>query len=187
MTSKSGKKSVFVWEICGALFIIGFGSLLHFFYAWSGHSYFIGLFAPVNESVWEHLKLGFWPMALYAAAEFPFARKTVNNFLLAKFLGVAALELVIVLVFHAYTSITARPILAIDISSFVFSTLVCQGITVFIYIRTKPAPIAGVIGGTGLAILAFFFMLFTYVTPRAAIFRDFPTGGYGPVRTEIRK
>lgn len=37
------------------------GSLLHFVYSWSGENTFAGIFAPVNESVWEHLKMSFWP------------------------------------------------------------------------------------------------------------------------------
>ena len=35
------------------------GTLLHFTYRWSGRN---PLIAPVNESVWEHMKLLFFPM-----------------------------------------------------------------------------------------------------------------------------
>ncbi|MCW4022413.1 MAG: DUF6512 family protein [archaeon] len=31
---------------------------------------FVGAFSAVNESVWEHLKLGFWPLILYTAIEY---------------------------------------------------------------------------------------------------------------------
>ena len=37
------------------------GVLLHFAYDFSGHNIIIGLFTPVNESTWEHLKLLFFP------------------------------------------------------------------------------------------------------------------------------
>ena len=45
------------------------GTALHFAYDWC-LSPLVGLFAPVNESVWEHLKLLFWPFlaAGFAAA-----------------------------------------------------------------------------------------------------------------------
>lgn len=47
------------------------GSALHFAYDWLPVP-LVGLFAPVNESVWEHLKLLFWPML---AAGFILCRK----------------------------------------------------------------------------------------------------------------
>lgn len=37
-----------------------FGTCLHFLYFWFP-SPLIGVFAPVGESVWEHLKLLYWP------------------------------------------------------------------------------------------------------------------------------
>jgi len=47
------------------------GTALHFAYDWCP-SPLVGLFAPVNESVWEHLKLLFWP---FLAAGFVLNRK----------------------------------------------------------------------------------------------------------------
>ena len=37
--------------ISGIIFTIVFGSLLHFFYDWSGKNAIVGLFSPINESV----------------------------------------------------------------------------------------------------------------------------------------
>jgi hypothetical protein len=38
---------------------------MHYVYAWSGRKTMIGIFAPINESVWEHLKMTFWPVILW--------------------------------------------------------------------------------------------------------------------------
>lgn len=43
------------YEIYGILFTAAAGTLLHFVYEWSGSAVIVGLFAPVNESVWEHI------------------------------------------------------------------------------------------------------------------------------------
>lgn len=51
--------------ISGIIFTIVFGSLLHFFYDWSGKNAIVGLFSPINESVFEHLKLLYFPMLLW--------------------------------------------------------------------------------------------------------------------------
>ena len=53
------------------LFLVG--TLCHFVYHLSGELFLVGLFVPVNESVWEHLKMVLWPTILwwsifYAAA-----------------------------------------------------------------------------------------------------------------------
>jgi hypothetical protein len=36
--------------------------LLHFAFGWSGRWLPLALVAPVNESVWEHLKMAYWPL-----------------------------------------------------------------------------------------------------------------------------
>lgn len=38
------------------------GTLLHFAYEISGRNPLVSLFAPINESVWEHYKLAFFPL-----------------------------------------------------------------------------------------------------------------------------
>ena len=40
------------------------GTLLHFLYEFSGKNFLVAIFSAVNESVWEHLKLSFYPLAL---------------------------------------------------------------------------------------------------------------------------
>lgn len=42
------------------------GTLLHFAYEWSGRNAFVALFSPVDESVWEHLKLFFVPAFFFS-------------------------------------------------------------------------------------------------------------------------
>ena len=51
-------------EIFGAIFVMVFGTLMHFFYDWSGKNPVVALFAPYNESTWEHLKLLFFPVLI---------------------------------------------------------------------------------------------------------------------------
>lgn len=50
------KKALSIGFVCAALL----GTGLHFLYTWCPLP-LVGLFAPVNESVWEHLKLLYWP------------------------------------------------------------------------------------------------------------------------------
>lgn len=50
------------WLIAYALTVAG-GFLLHFLYDFSPNAVF-ALLSPVRESIWEHLKILFWPMLL---------------------------------------------------------------------------------------------------------------------------
>ena len=78
------------------------GTALHFAYDWCP-SPLVGLFAPVNESVWEHLKLLFWP---FLAAGFALTRGQAekpaawSGFLLAE-LGMPVFLLGIYYTLHA--------------------------------------------------------------------------------------
>ena len=50
--------------ITGIIFVSIVGTLFHFVYEWSGNNILIGLFTPINESIWEHTKLIFFPIAI---------------------------------------------------------------------------------------------------------------------------
>ena len=63
------KHNALVWEVVGIAFVFLVGSLLHFVFEWSGESRIVGLFASVNESVWEHFKQGFWPVCIWGAID----------------------------------------------------------------------------------------------------------------------
>ena len=59
------------YTIIGTVFVIFLGTISHFFYDWSNNNFIVGLFAPVNESTWEHMKLIFFPMLLFSLFAIP--------------------------------------------------------------------------------------------------------------------
>ena len=87
------------------LFISLLGGVLHFTFGWSGYNPVVGIFSAVNESVWEHLKLGFWPALLYMIIEYRFL-KAANNFFLAKTVVPYTMTAIIPAIFYSYTHIT---------------------------------------------------------------------------------
>ncbi|MCJ7788818.1 MAG: DUF6512 family protein [Candidatus Atribacteria bacterium] len=179
MISTEYKRLILIWEISCTLFVIFFGSMLHFIYGWTNHLSVIGLFAPVNESVWEHLKLGFWSLTIFSIPEYFLIGKKVKNFFIAKLAGVFALEIVIVVIFYIYTSILGKDLLAMDIGSYVAGAIVCQIIAMQIFIKTKQSNQGNAFAIAGIVAIALIFMLFTYITPRIPIFKDKNTGEYG--------
>ena len=75
-------------QIVVIILAIVFGTLLHFTYEWSGENRIVGLFSATNESVWEHLKLVFYPMLILAIVEYFVVKKEANNYIEAKSLGI---------------------------------------------------------------------------------------------------
>ena len=49
------------WFVFAGLATICLGCLWHFLYIWWDHA-LVAPFAPIDESVWEHLKLLYWPV-----------------------------------------------------------------------------------------------------------------------------
>lgn len=50
----------FIYLISILVFLMSF--ILHFIYQWTGESVIVGAFAPIDESIWEHTKLAFFPL-----------------------------------------------------------------------------------------------------------------------------
>ena len=74
-------RKIFAYELAGIVFIIILGSLLHFTFEFSGGNPVVGVFSAVNESIWEHLKLAFWPAILFALIELVPLRRDGKQFL----------------------------------------------------------------------------------------------------------
>ena len=110
---------------------------MHFLYEWSGSSVLVAWFCPVNESVWEHLKLGFWGVVFFSLIEYWFVRDKVNNFILAKAAGILSIQLFVLIVFYTYTSIVHTHIVVVDITSYIIGFVICQIIRYKILMSVK--------------------------------------------------
>ena len=166
------------WEISGIFWIVIVGCFLHFTYEWSNKSVIVALFSPVNESVWEHLKLGYWALLSFMLIEYWFIKDYTNSFFLAKTIGIVAMNLFIVVVFYSYTSIVKKPIQIIDIGSFIAGAILCQLISLKI-IKKSVSNIANKIGLIAFILIGTILILFTFYPPHLPIFKDCNTGKYG--------
>ncbi|MCW4028675.1 MAG: DUF6512 family protein [Candidatus Bathyarchaeota archaeon] len=170
---------VLTCELIGIVIIIILGSLLHFTYEGSGGNLVVGVFSAVNESIWEHLKLAFWPTMLYALLEYLPVRRFVHNFVLAKTVAVYVMVSLIPAIFYTYTLVTGESILAIDIASFIVAVVVGQLISYKLLISRAFDRKLNWVALFFLVFLAVVFVVFTFVPPQAALFQDPLTGTYG--------
>ncbi len=105
--------------VIGIFFVLITGTLAHFLYEWTGKNFIAGLFTPVNESIWEHMKLIFFPMLAYAIYMIRKLQTDNPSLAPALCLGILCGTAAIPICFYAYTNIIGRHIF-IGISVYLF-------------------------------------------------------------------
>jgi hypothetical protein len=171
-------RKVLILEIIGTLFVIFLGTALHFTFALSGNIPIVGSFSAVNESVWEHLKLPFWPSLFWLLIMMIPLRKNVSNFFSSKAIGIILMMVIIPLVFYSYTAFT-KEILAVDIATFMISVIIGQAVSYSLYKQENMSRLTEVAAISVIALLAIIFITFTFYPPHLPIFMDSETGHYG--------
>lgn len=157
----NSSKSIKAFAIFGVIFTFVLGSLLHFVYDLSGNNYYVGFFTPVNESVWEHLKLLFYAWIIYGFICFPLLKNEVNNYWLSIALGTLLGNLFIVIFFYTYTGIIGHSILFLDIFSFLIACIIAA----YTFYKLLSAPDYGFVYQLlGIFIIISVALLFAYFT-----------------------
>ena len=119
-------KKIKNWQILAILFTLIVGTLLHFTYEWSGNNQIVGTFSAINESTWEHLKLIFFPMLIFAIFEGFKIYKDTNNYIEAKTIGIIFGMLFITIFFFTYTGIIGTNFAILDIGSFFVAVILSE-------------------------------------------------------------
>ena len=117
-------KSLKWFCIIGAVVTAILGTVSHFVYDWSGENFFVGLFFPINESTWEHMKLLFFPMfayALIAGKKFEEEYPCIYN---AMFTAILVGLALIPVMFYTYTGILGFNVDWLNIALYVISVLI---------------------------------------------------------------
>lgn len=99
------------------------GTLWHFVYEWSGKNFLVGLIAPVNESVFEHLKLLLVPFFLFTLLQYRYLAGLRGCLLWRKWISMAAGVSFIVVFYYCYTGILQRDVAWLDVASFYMAAL----------------------------------------------------------------
>lgn len=155
-------------ELIGFIFTVIIGSLMHFVYDWTGENSAVGLIAPINESTWEHLKLLFYPSAVFTVAAY-LLTKTEKNYITVKALSILSGMLSIVIIFYTYTGIIGQNFLWADILTFII------GAAVVYYMsekKLKDLKTGNALGIIVLLSMTLLFILFTFNPPSIGLFED---------------
>jgi uncharacterized MnhB-related membrane protein len=175
------------WEMVGIGFVILFGTLLHFVYKCTNQNKIVGLFSPVNESVWEHLKMLFVPMLLYSAVEYFAVGNQFPNFIAGKVIGAVYGMITILIIFYTYTGITGRHFLWADILAYFFGVWAAFAYCWQIISQSDAGSATQCVALIVAMVLIVSFAVFTYYPPHIPLFLDPIHKVYGvPQKTSAR-
>ena len=173
------KRSVPLWQMAGFVFTGILGTFLHFLFDLSGENVLTALFSAVNESIWEHKKLLFYPMVLFAVVEYRVWGKGVSGFWNIKLQGILLGLVLIPVIYYTYTGILGVSADWFNITIFFLAAGASYRWETRQFQRTVPVflPAWAAIGF--LLLLSLLFTLFTFLPPPIPFFEDPVTGTYG--------
>ena len=158
-------------ETLGFIFTLCIGIFLHYTYDISSQNAFVALFSPVNESVWEHLKLIFFPAFFFSVIEYFYIGKCYCSFLFIKSIATTLSMAFIVGSFYIYSGIIGKSIVWVDILIFI---LACFILYVYSYFQLKNnrfcSKYYNAYGISIFTILTLLFVLFTIKPPQIPLF-----------------
>lgn len=159
------------YTIIGIIFVLITGTISHFVYEWSGNNVLVGFCFPINESVWEHMKLVFFPMLLYSFYMISKLDSDYPSIASTAMFGVLLGTLLIPIIFYTYSGILGYTTGFFDIGTFVVSVLLSFWFIYKLAASRKLAPYEAAFK-TLVLVMAMSFFLFTYQPPDVGIFAD---------------
>ena len=166
------------WELAGFFWTVLAGTALHFLYDWTGGAAWAAVASAVNESVWEHMKLLFWPMLLYTAVQSFFFRDR-EDFWCVKARGTFLGLTLIPVLFYTYNGVVGRSPDWLNIAIFFIAAAVAYLHETRLFRKGTARCISPKPAIAALLLTAALFVIFTFAAPTLGIFRDPLTGTYG--------
>lgn len=159
------------------------GVINHFIFDLIDSIPFLGIFFPINESVWEHLKLSFYPILIYWFIGHFCFRKKINydtrRWFISMVVSILISVLFVLIMHYTIDGIFGKVKPAIDISIYVISIGLGQIIGYNCYVKVRYSNEIYYISCFMLILLFICFIVFTYFQPKIPIFYDELNKVYG--------
>ncbi len=172
------KHSFKSWQFLGFAFTSLMGTILHFLYDWLDMSTWIAPFSAVNESTWEHMKILFWPMLLFAFFEWFFFKER-TDFWCIKLRGILLGLILIPTIFYTLKGVIGGYPDWLNIAIFFIAAALSYRYEAKLFDPMKIGCKSPKLSLSFLVIISLLFIIFTFEAPEIAIFKDPLTGTYG--------
>lgn len=167
-----------LWQAGGfALATLG-GTILHFLYEWTGNSIFAAPFSGVNESTWEHMKLLYFPMLVFALVQSRFFRDR-KDFWCVKLLGTVLGLILIPVLFYTLNGVFGDTPDWLNIAIFYVTAATVYYTEYRLFDAGRPMRCRPGLAFGAICLIGILFILFTFVTPQLPLFQDPISGSYG--------
>jgi len=173
------EKSVSNWQLAGFVFTGTLGTFLHFLFDLTQGSILAALVSAVNESIWEHMKLLFYPMLFFALIEYFVWGKVCRRFWCVKLVGIGMGLLLIPVFYYTYTGSLGVSIDWFNITIFFISAALVFWTENRLFRSETLFSLPPSAAVTALCLLVLLFTVLTFSPPRIPLFRDPATGAYG--------
>ena len=172
------KRSIGIGQLLGfSLTSLG-GTILHFLYDWLDKAVWIAPFSGINESTWEHMKLLFWPMLIYAIAE-SFFFKERKSFWCVKLRGILLGLALIPIIFYTFNGVFGKSPDWINIAIFYISAAITYISETRQFNNSSSICKNPKLPLFILCAIGVMFVVFTFAPPNIGIFQDPLTETYG--------
>ena len=152
---------------------------LHFLYDWLPNSLF-SIFSPVNESIWEHMKLIYTSFVFYGIFDYLLLKKNninFNNFLIQLFLiPIMAIVIYLIIFIPIYNNIGENMIVSISLLAVV---IMIEQILSYFILQYKEIKYQNIVGIIGIILIYIIFGYLTYKPIENYIFYDTVKDKYG--------
>ncbi len=165
------KKNLSLWQFSGFCLTSLFGTLLHFLYDWTNKSKLIAPFSAINESTWEHMKILFFPLLIFAVVESQFFKEH-KNFWCVKLVGTLTGLVLIPVLFYTYNGSIGKSPDWLNITIFFVSAAVTFWFETKLFKRNALRCKKGIICFFILCTIGLLFIIFTFSPPNLLIFKD---------------
>ncbi len=165
------KRDVTLWQFAGFTVTSLGGTLLHFLYDWSNQSIFAAPFSAVNESAWEHMKLLFFPMFIFALIQSCFF-KEYKNFWWVKLAGIATGLVLIPTLFYTYNGAIGKSPDWVNIAIFFISAAVAFALEAWLLKRGSMKWELPWLAFALICLIGVLFVVFTFSPPQLPLFKD---------------
>ena len=165
------KQRSILWQAAGFAFVTFGGTILHFLYDWTNESIWVSPFSGINESTWEHMKLLYWPLFLFALIQRPFFKRQ-ENFWCVKLAEILLGLALIPVLFYTYNGAFGKSPDWVNIAIFYLTAAL-----VFLFERRafKKGRLQcqyPQLAFSAICIIGLLFVVFTFVPPRLPLFQD---------------
>jgi len=116
------------YTLIGILVLFVVGSLFHFLYSLTGECFIVGLFVPINESIFEHTKMVVLPIFIWWFIFYLFRKKDlfVNAWFTSALIAMISAIIAIPMLFYFYSQAFGIESLVIDILILLVSLAIGQ-------------------------------------------------------------